>query len=59
MVIFKHFSNFHTIRISNHMADMVIWDISPELFLINFEITPSVSEADFEVDKNKVILSIT
>ena len=39
------------ISISNHMAVGVIWDISPDLFFINFEITPSVSEVDFEIDK--------
>ena len=37
--------------ISNHMAVRVIWDISPKLFFINFENTPSVSEGDFEIDK--------
>ena len=41
----------NVISISNHMAVRVIWDISPELFFINFEITPSVSEGDFEIDE--------
>ena len=35
---------------SNHMAVRVIWDISPKLFLINFEITQSICEGDFDVD---------
>ena len=39
------------IIISNHMAGGVIWDISPALFLINFEINPSVSEGDLKIDK--------
>ena len=42
-----------SISISNHMAVRVIWDISPELFFINFEIIPSVSEGDFEIDKKQ------
>ena len=36
---------------SNHIAVRVIWDISPKLFSINFEITGSVSEGDFVIDK--------
>ena len=40
------------LSISNNMAVRVIWDISPELFSINFEITSSVSEVDFKSDKN-------
>ena len=39
------------ISISNHMAVGVIWDISPALFCINFEITPSVSEGDIKIDE--------
>ena len=34
------------------MTVRVIWDISPELFLINFEISPSLSEGDFSTDEN-------
>ena len=36
---------------SNHMAVRVIWDVSPEPFLINFLITQSASEDYFEIDK--------
>ena len=36
---------------SNHMAVRSIWDISPKLFLINFEINSSIIEGDFEIDK--------
>ena len=39
------------ISISNHIAVKVILDVSSELFFINFEITPSISEGDFEIDK--------
>ena len=39
------------ISISSHMAVRVIWDISPDLCFTNFEIIPSVSEGDFEIDK--------
>ena len=39
------------IGISNHMAVRVIWDKSPELLFIIFEITPSVSDGDFEIDE--------
>ena len=33
------------------MAVRVILDISPELFFINFEINPSITEGDFKTDK--------
>ena len=33
------------------MAVREILDMSPLLFFINFEITQSVSEGDFEIDK--------
>ena len=45
------YNGVDAISISNHMAVRVIWDISPKLFFINFENTPSVSEGDFEIDK--------
>ena len=33
------------------MAVKVIWDISTDLFFINFEISLSLSEDDFKIDK--------
>ena len=33
------------------MAVGVILDVSPELLIINFEITLSASKGDFEIDK--------
>ena len=36
---------------SNHIAVRVIRDISPELVFIDFEITLSIREGDFEIDK--------
>ena len=41
----------HRISISNHMAVRVIWDISPELFFINFEITLADARDDFKIYK--------
>ena len=34
---------------SNHMAERVIWDKSPEVFLKNFEITRAEGEGDFKI----------
>ena len=45
--------SFQSISISNHIAVRVIWDVSPELFFINFEINPSVSEGDLKIDEKK------
>ena len=42
---------FKIIDISNQMAVRVIWDISPKLIFINFEITPCISEGDFKIEK--------
>ena len=39
------------ISINNQMAVRFIWDISSELFFINFEINPSVSEGDLKIDE--------
>ena len=35
------------------MVVRMIWDISPDLFFISFEITPNISKGDFKTDKNK------